>query len=72
MVQLDTARAWLGGGVLWLVAAVVGAGAGDGTARFYVAEAIWLAAHLLFLAGLVGLGRIGARSASLCPRGGSC
>ncbi len=43
------AGALITGGVLWVTAALVGGE--DGTARFYVAEVVWLLAQLALLAG---------------------
>jgi hypothetical protein len=52
-----TASAWIAAGVGWLAASLVGSGAGDGSGRFYLAEAIWLPTQLLLLVGIVGLAR---------------
>lgn len=59
-----TAGAWIAGAAAWLGAALVGAGAEDGSSRFYTAEGIWVVAHLLLLAGLVGLARTPSRPAA--------
>lgn len=56
-----TAGAWIAGAAAWLGAALVGAGAEDGSSRFYTAEGIWVVAQLLLLAGLVGLARAPSR-----------
>jgi hypothetical protein len=50
-----TASAWIAGGTAWLAAAVIGAGADDGSGRFYAAEAVWLGAQVLLVAGILGL-----------------
>lgn len=50
-----TASAWIAGGTAWLAAAATGAGADDGSGRFYAAEAVWLGAQVLLLAGVLGL-----------------
>lgn len=43
------------GGAAWVIAAIVGDGAGDGTTRFYLSELIWLAAQAALLIGTVAL-----------------
>lgn len=53
-----TALTWITGAAAWFAAAVIGAGADDGTGRFYAAETIWLVAQTLLLAGLVTLRRL--------------
>jgi hypothetical protein len=58
-----TAGAWIAGAATWLGAALVGAGAEDGSDRFYTAEGIWVVAQLLLLAGLLGLIRTPSRPA---------
>jgi len=45
------------GGAAWVFAAVAGDGAGDGTARFYISEVIWLGAQAALLVGMVALWR---------------
>jgi len=51
-----TGAAWMAGGALWLAAGI--AGAGHHGWRFDAVEALWIAADLLLLAGLLGLRRI--------------
>lgn len=46
------------GGVSWVLAAVASDGAGDGTARFYLSEVIWLGAQVALLIGTVALWRV--------------
>ncbi|MGH9214313.1 MAG: hypothetical protein ACRD2C_27140 [Acidimicrobiales bacterium] len=53
-----TTLTWTCGAVAWLAAALVGAGADDGSGRFYAAEAVWLVAHTLLLTGFVALRRL--------------
>lgn len=58
-----TALTWISGAVAWFAAALIGAGADDGTGRFYAAEAVWLVAQTLLLAGLVAFRRLGLHGA---------
>jgi hypothetical protein len=55
-----TATAWLLGGLAWVTNGLVGLGASDGTAGFYVSEVAWLFVHAAVLVGIVGLRRSGA------------
>lgn len=49
---------WISGGAVWITASLIGVGADDGSDRFYAAEAVWIVAHLLVLAGIVCLGAL--------------
>ncbi len=51
-----TGGLWLAGGVVWLAAGVLGNGLHGW--RFDTAEALWIAADLLLLGGLIGLRRL--------------
>jgi hypothetical protein len=50
-----TAIAWMAGGGLWVLGALTDHATGW---RFFTAEALWIAADLALLAGLLGLGRL--------------
>lgn len=51
----STAGAWIGGGALWVLGALVDHDTG---LRFYAAESLWIIADVLLLVGLLGLMRL--------------
>lgn len=54
--ELDRHRLlWVGGGLLWTVAGLVGLGADEGSGRFTASIATWLVAQLVLLAGLAAM-----------------
>lgn len=57
------------GGLVWTLTALVGLGAADGSSGFYVAEASFIAVHVLVLTGLVALAQSSAAMQRWARRG---